>query len=83
MSMIIDNSLPQDFIHPNDHIPLCAIVNETNLPCIYFITTIISEYIPTTFLVVVVISIEETVSGGELALDEDGRSMVQIAMVMV
>lgn len=43
----------------------------------------ISEYIPTTFLVVVVISIEETVSGGELVLDEDGRSMVQIAMALV
>lgn len=81
--MIIDNSLPQDFIHPNDHIPLCGIVNETNLPCIYFSTTIISEHIPTTFLVVVVISIEETVFGGELVLGEDGRSMVQIAMVLV
>ena len=81
--MIIDNSLPQVFIHPNDHILLYAIVNKTNLPCIYFITTIISEYIPTTFLVVVVISIEETVSGGELVLDEDGRSMVEIAMALV
>ena len=80
--MIIDNSLPQVFIHPNDHILLYAIVNKTNLPCIYFITTIISEYIPTTFLVVVVISIDETVFG-ELVLDEDGRSMVQIAMVLV